>query len=42
MSYIDELGKKAKIASKQSAVLSQTQKNDILSEIASMLENSKE
>ena len=42
MSYIDELGKKAKTASKQSAVLSQTQKNDILSEIASMLENSKE
>ena len=42
MSYIDELGKRAKTASKQSAVLSQTQKNDILSEIASMLENSKE
>ncbi len=42
MSYIDELGKKAKTASKQSAVLSETQKNDILSEIASMLENSKE
>lgn len=42
MSYIDELGKKAKTASKQSAVLSETKKNDILSEIASMLENSKE
>ena len=42
MSYIDELGKKAKTASNQSAVLSETQKNDILSEIASMLENSKE
>ena len=42
MSYIDELGKKAKTASKQSAVLSETMKNDILSEIASMLESSKD
>ena len=42
MSYIDELGKKAKTSSKQSAVLSETMKNDILSEIASMLESSKD
>ncbi len=40
MSYIDELGKKAKEAAKTSAALSQVKKNEILEEIAkSLLEN---
>ena len=42
MSYIDELGKKAKSAAKNSAMLSQSLKNDILATIAAMLENGRE
>ncbi len=42
MSYIDELGKKAKSAAKNSAMLSQSLKNDILATIALMLENGRD
>ncbi len=42
MSYIDELGKKAKSAAKNSAMLSQSLKNDILATIAAMLENGRD
>lgn len=42
MSYIDELGIKAKAASAQCAALSQTKKNEILKEIADLLLMSKE
>lgn len=42
MSYIDELGMKARSAAKQSAMLSQSLKNDILGTIAAMLENGRE
>ena len=42
MSYIDELGKKAKSAAKNSAMLSQSLKNDILATIAVMLENGRD
>ena len=42
MSYIDELGAKAKQAAKQSAVLRETKKNDILLEIADLLLKSEE
>ena len=42
MSYIDELGKKAKSAAKISAMLSQSLKNDILATIAAMLENGRD
>lgn len=42
MSYIDELGVKAKAAAKQSAMLSQSLKNNILGTIAAMLEENRE
>ncbi|MBR4306058.1 MAG: glutamate-5-semialdehyde dehydrogenase, partial [Ruminiclostridium sp.] len=42
MSYIDELGIKAKAASAQCAALSQTKKNEILKEIADLLLMGKE
>ena len=42
MRYIDELGKKAKSAAKNSAMLSQSLKNDILATIAAMLENGRD
>ena len=42
MSYIDERGKKAKSAAKNSAMLSQSLKNDILATIAVMLENGRD
>ncbi len=42
MSYIDELGKKAKAASKDSAALSQIKKNEILEAIAKALLDDKE
>ena len=42
MSYIDELGIKAKTASSECAALTEIKKNEILKEIADMLLNSKE
>lgn len=42
MSYIDELGIKAKAASGECAALTETKKNEILKEIADLLLNSKE
>ena len=42
MSYIDELGKKAKAASGECATLTEIKKNEILKEISDLLLASKE